>query len=176
MELQRATDRDRDDAVTALRDGYASGALTLDELVARVERALVATTRSDLAELSVDLARPDVPARTNRNILVMFGSNKLSGRWRLGPLTTISVLFGACKVDLGQAEVTPGAGDVVELRSVVFCGTVKIRVPRGVRVEIEGSPLFGTHKVVVRGPETPGLPVVRVRASSIFGTLKVRDG
>jgi hypothetical protein len=61
-ELQvRASDGERDAAVTALRDHAAAGRLALDELEERIQAALTATTRVDLETLFADL--PDPPRR-----------------------------------------------------------------------------------------------------------------
>jgi hypothetical protein len=55
-ELQvRASDGERDAAVTALRDHAAAGRLALDELEERIQAALTATTRADLETLFADL-------------------------------------------------------------------------------------------------------------------------
>lgn len=53
----RASDADRDRAVRALRDHYAAGRLTTEELDERVERACQATFRSELWPLLADLPR-----------------------------------------------------------------------------------------------------------------------
>ncbi len=50
-----ASDRERERAVVRLRDGGAEGRLTPHELEARVERALTARTRGELASVIVDL-------------------------------------------------------------------------------------------------------------------------
>lgn len=56
----RVGDAEREAAAAELREHYASGRLTLDELNERVDKALAATTRGDLNALMTDLpsARP----------------------------------------------------------------------------------------------------------------------
>jgi hypothetical protein len=51
------SDAERERAVDALRDHYADGRLSSDELEERTERAYDATTRADLATLMRDLPR-----------------------------------------------------------------------------------------------------------------------
>lgn len=56
----RVGDAEREAAAAELREHYASGRLTLDELNERVDKAFAATTRGDLNALMTDLpsARP----------------------------------------------------------------------------------------------------------------------
>lgn len=170
----RANDADRERTLTALREGYGAGALALDELVERVERALVSTTTRELDVLSSDLTSPRPPAPARRTIVGAFGTNKIRGRWRISGRTRILALFGSCKVDLADAQLEAPDADVVELETVALFGTIKLGVPRGVCVEVDGVPIFGSHKVTVSGRPLPGLPTVRITARTLFGTLKVR--
>jgi Domain of unknown function (DUF1707) len=59
----RASDDDREQAVTELKAHCAAGRLTLDELPDRVERAYAAATLDELAELTRDLPQraPQAP-------------------------------------------------------------------------------------------------------------------
>jgi hypothetical protein len=56
----RAGDADRDVAAAALAEHFAQGRLTLDELIARLDATLTATTHGDLAQAARDL--PDLTA------------------------------------------------------------------------------------------------------------------
>ena len=57
---QRASDDDRQRVVLALERHTAAGRLTLDEYADRVDQALAARTRGQLAEVTADLpAEPD---------------------------------------------------------------------------------------------------------------------
>jgi Domain of unknown function (DUF1707) len=65
----RASDRDREKAVDALREAAGEGRLTVDELDERVALAYRARTRGDLVELLDDVlvpAEPAPPARRRR--------------------------------------------------------------------------------------------------------------
>ena len=57
----RASDADREKAVTLLRAHAAEGRLTLDELEARVERAYAARTTGELKALRADLPKMRLP-------------------------------------------------------------------------------------------------------------------
>jgi hypothetical protein len=65
----RAGHAEREQAIESLKDAFADGRLTMDELDARAGRALAARTRAELAGLTADippatgLAYPPAPAR-----------------------------------------------------------------------------------------------------------------
>jgi hypothetical protein len=80
----RASDRDRERAVEALRDAAGEGRLTLDELDERVSLAYAARTRGDLLELLDDVLVPaereTAPGPAHR--LPWFpGREPFSARW-----------------------------------------------------------------------------------------------
>jgi hypothetical protein len=54
----RIGDGDREAAVAALREHFAHGRLTLEELIGRLDAALTATMQSELAQTTMDLPRP----------------------------------------------------------------------------------------------------------------------
>ena len=54
----RIGDADREAAVAALREHFAHGRLTLEELIGRLDAALTATMQSELTQITVDLPRP----------------------------------------------------------------------------------------------------------------------
>ncbi len=59
----RASDAERDEAVAALRERFAAGALSQNTFVGRMEAALDARDRSELADLFADLPPPGLAAR-----------------------------------------------------------------------------------------------------------------
>jgi hypothetical protein len=68
----RASHADREQAIDTVKAAFAGGQLTMDELDARVGRALTARTYAELSVVTVgiragsDLARPPEPARAQR--------------------------------------------------------------------------------------------------------------
>jgi Domain of unknown function (DUF1707) len=64
----RASDREREAVVEALRAHAASGRLDADELEQRVERAYAAVSRADLVPIVADLPAPE-PARPRRRVI-----------------------------------------------------------------------------------------------------------
>jgi len=72
----RVSHADREQVVAALQRHTAAGRLTLDEFGERVDRALVAVTRADLAAVTRDLpiepAPPDVRDFQHRQLALAF--------------------------------------------------------------------------------------------------------
>jgi DNA-binding MarR family transcriptional regulator len=75
MPAARVSDADRDAAAAALGEHFAQGRLTLDELCARLDATLTASTYGELSQVSLDL--PDLPVRPAR---VSFPRRKSRGR------------------------------------------------------------------------------------------------
>jgi hypothetical protein len=78
----RASDADRDDAISQLRERYAEGRLTHDTLSHRLEAALQARYQDDLAQVLADL-----PARRSL-------SATLQAYWQRGRATVASLIPG----------------------------------------------------------------------------------
>jgi hypothetical protein len=57
----RVGDPERDEVALALRDHWALGRLTIEELDRRLERVYAAATRADLRAVTVDLPTPEGP-------------------------------------------------------------------------------------------------------------------
>lgn len=169
----RASDTEREEVVRALSEHAATGRLTLDELEKRVEDALSAATRGELAKLTADL--PDVAApspqsrrKATRWVLSLMGGSAKRGRWRLdGRVTTVTVM-GGNDLDLRFAEID--ARQDVTIVSIAVMGGTNIYVPDSVDVEMGGFALMGGNdeKGSMRSPR-PGAPRIRILAYSLMG-------
>jgi hypothetical protein len=181
----RASDTEREDVVRALSESAAIGRLTLDELEKRIEDALAATTRGELAELTADLpahatadhspARADVaaPAQERRRkptrwVLSLMGGSAKRGRWRLDRRMTTVTVMGGNDLDLRYAEID--ARQDITIVSVAVMGGTDIYVPDSVDVEMGGFALMGGNdeKGSMRPPR-PGAPRIRILAYSLMG-------
>src|ERR1700754_2946156 len=123
-----AGDADRSKAIVTLRDATVEGRLTLDEFADRVERAELARTDTELAEIVKDLpavGAADLPVKHG----AWFSRLTRSGRWELAPNSKVSSVCGTVVLDLGQTTLH-GAETVLRVHNVF--GTVTILVPRGV--------------------------------------------
>jgi class 3 adenylate cyclase len=176
---ERVADADRDRTITLLREHVVDGRLTLDEFSERVGLALEARTRGDLDSVMANL--PALPVageqalvRTSRrwHVAIMSGSDT-KGRWRLGRKTTAVAIMGGCDMDLRRAEIE---GPEVMITAVAFWGGVKIIVPEGFDVELQGFSIMGGRSIRMRDvPRVPGSPRIVVRGISVMGGIDVRS-
>ena len=80
-------------------------------------------------------------------------------------------VVGAVKLDLRQAEI---AAPEVELRVRTVVGSVKVWIPRGVRVEVEGHSTVGSRQVAeASAGDYPDAPLLRLRLETVVGSVKV---
>lgn len=179
----RASDAERERAVTTLRAGAEEGRLTFDELAQRTELAYDATTAAELELLVADLPAPEpgsapAPALATRarkrqrwNVAIMGGCER-RGRWRPAPRSVAVALMGGVKLDLRDASIDPG-----ELRITAFAlmGGVEVIVPDGIDVELTGFAIMGANDHRPGdAPIRPGTPIVHVRAFSLMGATEVK--
>jgi hypothetical protein len=166
-----AGDADRSKAIVTLRDATVEGRLTLDEFADRVQRAELARTDTELAEIVADLpsaGAADEPVKHG----AWFSRLTRSGRWELAAKSKVLSVCGTIDLDLGQATLH-GAETVMHVRNVF--GTVTILVPRGVRVSVDGGGAFGSRDVEL--PDTGPVgdaPRLRIITSGVGGTLRVK--
>ena len=103
----RASHADRDNTVEILRDAAGDGQLTASELDERVEAALSARTRSELAELTADLRfAAERPAKELVKIDQRFSDVSRTGRWMVPQRMQIKATAGNVKLDFTEAVVT----------------------------------------------------------------------
>jgi DUF1707 SHOCT-like domain len=103
----KASDADREAALERLRDAFADGRLTEEELDQRTRAALAGRTAAELERLLIDLPvmpRPlAAPAagerRPVRLTLGILGDRERRWRWRIAPRSTAIAVFGACRLD-----------------------------------------------------------------------------
>ncbi|MEV0821251.1 DUF1707 SHOCT-like domain-containing protein [Nonomuraea rubra] len=177
----RASDAEREAVVEQLRVASVEGRLTLAELTDRTEAAYTATTQAELAMLTQDLpaaggyapaAAAPAPERKKRRWFVgVMGDSKRRGTWRIDQELGAVAVMGDVLLDLREAEVRT---DRVEILAVSVMGDVKIIVPDGVYVDLDGMAIMGDKKVnVMQAPPGMNVPVVRVQAYAVMGDVKV---
>lgn len=106
-----------------------------------------------------------------RSFIGVFGNVRRSGRWRLAAQASVALAFGDAILDLREAEFESATTDV---RVYGAFGDLKIIVPPGVDVQVQGLMVFGDQKVERRGPAQPGAPKVIVRAYGAFGDVRIK--
>ena len=115
--------------------------------------------------------RQPVQATGRRWIVSVFGDITHRGSWpSRGRMSPVAV-FG--DIDLDFANATMPAGPVA-INAVAPFGNIDVRVPDGVQVDVGGFTLFGSKKIAVGDiPREESGAVIRVRGSSLFGSIKV---
>jgi hypothetical protein len=176
----RASDQDRDAAVTRLQSAFAEGRLDDAEFDQRMRAALVAKTSGELERLSADLpdARPGrapsaSPAPAGKYAIAIKNDIRRGGRWRVSGVFTALVFKGRGWIDLRAAELTE---PVTTIRAIAFKSDMDILVAPGVRVEVDG---FGVSKGWSEEEEWEAdlphdAPVVHVRGIGYKGTIEIR--
>src|SRR2546429_929816 len=128
-----ASDAEREHVCSQLREAAADGRLTLDEFTARVERALGARTRSDLAVVTGDLPAARAGRPPVRSSVAIMSRVDRRGFWRVGERSVAVAVMGNCRLDLRGALIS---GPVTVVDAIVFMGRLEVIVPEGVEVEV----------------------------------------
>jgi hypothetical protein len=174
----RASDGERQAVADRLNVAVGEGRLTLSEFTERVGAAYAARTQGELDLLVGDLpagravaevatAPPPEPAPLE----IMVGAIKKRGRWRIQPSTALGVAIGPMKLDLRNADL---AAHEVTLSARTVVGAIKVWVPRGVRVIVEGRTAVGTRTIAESNlPPDMDVPTLRLRLDTGLGTVKV---
>ena len=179
----RASDAERQAVADRLNAAVGEGRLTLEEFSDRVGSAYAARTHAELELLVTDLPAPSsrtaivvdahpLPATPRHAPLdIQVGAIKKRGRWRLAADSAMGVRIGPIKLDLRGADL---AAREITLSARTVVGAIKVWVPRGVRVEIEGTTAIGTRTVEESNlPPDMDVPTLRLRLDTWMGTVKV---
>ena len=108
------------------------------------------------------------------NLTATFGGVETASRSTSFRGGSMNAFFGGVGLDLRQARLAPG-GALLDVTT--FCGGAEITVPRGWRVAIEGTPLFGGFENAVSGAaELPeNAPELTVRGTILFGGIEIQE-
>ena len=171
-----ASDQRRDRTVELLSTACADGRLSLEDFSTRVDQALVASTLGELSQLEADpgptpRSLPQIPAAPSARFVAIMSSTVRSGRWQLPPSSQALAVMGEVLLDLRGAEVATRSSYI---RARAIMGTVKVIVPEGINVEVDGLAVMGTKSVHGgKIPPLPSAPTVKVTAMAVMGEVKV---
>jgi uncharacterized protein DUF1707/cell wall-active antibiotic response 4TMS protein YvqF len=174
----RASDGERQAVADRLNMAVGEGRLTLSEFSERVGAAYAARTLGELDVLVQDLpagrsiaAAAPAPPPEPAPLQIMVGAIKKRGRWRIQPSAALGVAIGPMKLDLRNADL---AAHEVTLSARTVVGAIKVWVPRGVRVIVEGRTAVGTRTIAESNlPPEVDVPTLRLRLDTGLGTVKV---
>ena len=133
---------------------------------------------------------------TEETFRAIFSSNQRAGQWEVADEIRVHAIAGEVVLDFTRAELPPSG--VVEIEAWAICGEVKIVVPAGAEIEIEGQPFMGSieQQVQKKGvregirewvtgerhedlpPSSPSSepPYFRINGHAIMGAIKVETG
>jgi hypothetical protein len=172
----RASDFDRDRVITMLGVALGDGRITQHEHSERIMAALSARTLGDLAGLTSDLASPaEQPVRldTGRVVAGFFGTEARTGRWVVPPVLTAVAACGEVVVDFTVALLQSRR---VVLYAYAFGGRVRLVVPDGVEVVLDGTTVAGRYRggTATSVPDSADVPVIEVHAFCVAGEVLVK--
>ena len=156
-----------------LSGALGDGRLTPEEHAERTSLALSARTLGDLALLTKDLApAADQPVRLDGGRVVrgFFGTETRSGRWVVPPVLTCSAVCGEVVLDFTAALLQTRH---VVVHAYAFCGRVRLIVPSGVEVVLDGTVMVGRTggATAASVPASPDIPVLEVHAYCVAGEV-----
>jgi hypothetical protein len=173
----RASDAEREAAITRLQKALGEGRIDLDEFGQRASATYAARTTAELDRLLADLpadaaARPEiVGTRGPEAVSLVFGDVVMSGG-STAPRRA-STVFGDIRIDLRGLRTD---ADRVELELSTVFGDVEVIVSEGVDAELQGRTVFGDRKVDLAPVQRlAGTPLIVVRGRTIFGDLRLRS-
>jgi hypothetical protein len=161
----RASDSDRERVIAMLGEALADGRLSHEEYSERMPLALAARTLGDLSALTTDLAAPEhqpVQLDGGQPVSALFNAAERRGRWVVPATMTCVAAFGEVILDFTEA--------ILQDRHVVLtvyslCGRVRLIVPPGVEVIMNGTDILGRQRGATarRVPTSSEVPVIEVR-------------
>jgi len=166
----RASHADRDRVVELLEVAAVDGRLTPGELDERLEAALTARTRGELAALTTDLtvasgsaAGSPVPGpRDLVRIECRRSSSKRDGRWLVPDRMEVRVTKGTVTLDFTEAVVSQPS---LVIDADVSSGRLTLVTKPGIAVDT-GDVAADSSYVKVRAPRGPEVPVIlRIQVS-----------
>lgn len=119
----------------------------------------------------VSLLHPDsVPERNG--VSATWSHVRRKGQWILPRHFRALAIMGGVDLDLTQVVIGPG---ISEIEAVAFMGSVKILIPKGMRVQVEGDATFGAFgmKEGADGWAPADAPTIVVSGSAYFGGVEI---
>jgi len=179
----------REQTIDVLGHHFANDVLSMEEYERRVDVAQRAGTVEELdvlmadlrspAEESTALAKPAavkvLPAEKvpeTRSVISVLGSATRKGEWTVPRELKVVSVLGETELDFREARLSEG---ITRINAVAVLGEVRILVPPGLRVDIEGSGILGEFEDGdgdTRGVSEDG-PTLRVGGVAVLGEVKV---
>jgi hypothetical protein len=181
----------RQQIIDQLTERYANGALEVDEFERQLEQVQQVTTPTELERFAADLdptaahkapeppayepARASVSVPRRRSLFAVLGKVRRQKTWTVPRQLNVVSVMGGVDLDFREAEFGPG---VTEVRVTSLMGGVKVIVPPGLPVEVQGSGIMGGFDGYnePRDPSVtdPDAPLLRITGVALMGGLRVQ--
>jgi hypothetical protein len=170
---QPSVESARETAFKGLARQAVGGGLTLGEYAERAAAIQAAATTDEIDALRKAGAAGAPAARRPSWVISVLAQVERRGQWRLREHLRVVSVFTVQTLDLGTAHVE--APESVVTIITAFGGALVI-APQGVSLDVSGFALFGgRNDNRAELSPFPGSPVIRIRAFSIFGGVRVED-
>lgn len=192
----RASDADRDAIAERLREGFAEGRLSTEELEERLEAAYASRTRAELVPLVRDLPPPGDDASlplpgtdeggrsprkrwedrygataTSRSGIAILGGFVRKGNWVMPRVFRCVAIWGGGEIDLREARFEDR--DVV-IKVTAIMGGINVIVPHDAEVEVNGIGIMGAFEQSATGAGASGAPRIAVNGLAFWGGVDVK--
>ncbi len=167
---RRVGESERDEAVRRLQEAYAAGHVSHQEMDARLDQVLTATTHDEVEAALAALPREE--KGTTATINAATGRIKRRGAWRVPRHLKVESAYGRVRLDLSRAVIEH---PVIDIELHLGTGRAGITVPRDAVVDFDDlyTGLKDTRYKPPRRPG-PGRPRIRVFGAMGMGRLTIR--
>jgi hypothetical protein len=163
----------RQTAFKELSQQTIGGGVTLDEYAERAVAIQGAATTDELDALQKAEAAGAPAARRPGWLISVLARLERRGQWRLRDHLRVVSIFTVQTVDLGTAQLE--ASESVITIFTAF-GGASVIAPEGVSLDVSGFALFGgRNDNRADTAPFPASPLIRIRAFSIFGGVRIED-
>jgi len=170
---QQSGQRARETAFNALAGRAVGGGLTLDEYAERAVAIQQAATTHEIDAIEKEPGAGSPAACRPHWLISVLAGVEHRGRWRLREHLQVMSVFTVQTLDLGAAQ--PDAPESLVTIITAF-GGASVIAPQGVSLDVSGFALFGgRNDNRAELPPFPGSPLIRIRAFSIFGGVRIED-
>lgn len=166
----RITDNDRDMAVKRLREAFADGHLSHQELDDRLQVIFTAKTHGDLGPALARL--PDTNVDRAVTLAAKTGRIRRRGAWRVPRVLKVDSEYAGVNLDLSRAIIED---PVVDIELQLRFGRAKITLPDDAVVDLDD--LHTVWKLPSYQPPQhvdPSGPTIRISGTMEFGRLTIR--
>lgn len=173
----RVGDADRERVVDQLQRAVGAGMITLDEFEVRMDAALRARTRGELAPITGDLpSDPHATSVTSADptvlpLTVTMSSVTRKGPWHVPGAVTVRSRFSSVTLDLTEADVR---SRVVSFEIDDVCSSITVVLPDDATADLTALRCLGSSADSSVGAAPSGRVHVVVSGRLRFGSLSVR--